>query len=832
MYIDLLQEARTNSEFQSKLYKLTSEITRREARAEDGEIHISDASDIIVDIYRLCNYNAGFLVPYFFPAYPYDAPLSCQSRPYSFAMYHFQIGGSTTFRASRQVGKSTGLIGRQLIHSHIIPKFKSLFITPHQHFLDTYANRMREMERAFRFYNRDKNFRQNLKFKEYPNGSQVYLVKCLTDSQEARSKSADENLFDESVTTYTLVHTFNGLTTEQKYISDLLGTSHVLGYDEYGNISPTRIKAIYNKGKKHVYTLKFSNGDQLTCTGNTRFYTSRGWMFACEFMSWDLAAKSETAYKAKTLLAIREAATPGDSSWRRQHIMDQEIKTIQKGAFSIQQENTTNLLLDSIDIAILKFFILDNSKEDTNTLQPIYLTSIEYAGIEEVWDIETESKTFFANGIAIHNCQLLDPELLPDIEQTQKASQMPCTVYAGTATTVDSLLETKFQNSSKGTWLVPAPHYTSKTVGKGWLNMNDVDDVLACINVVGPINPATGKILEVEKGHFVHEEQEAFLMGRIGFHIPQIIIPEYAFDPIKWMEIWDDYLEYPRAKFLHEVLGIPTEEGHREITMGDLKAMCVLDLDPRNREAVAIRSRQDYVFVISGCDWGGSDYNPADRTKVSYTVHVMLGITNTGDIHIIHMRQYSGMDYRSIIDDITKDHVAFNGMAIACDFGVGAAYNMLLREHPKISPERHFIFNYVGPNSAPLRAPQAGPGWFNQFSLNRTESISTLFNAIKDGEIKCYAWQHAEARLMELLNMYRIPSETPGGAQAFRYKRHGAKADDTLHALNFAYVLVRLYRGEPIVEDKALKLRLQQMLQGGKGRINFGIGDLGDPYSG
>lgn len=700
---------------------------------------------------------------------------------------------------------STSLGARQLIYAHIMKKRRSMYIVPHQSFLDTYANRVREMERAFRFYQAHKDYRQNLKYKEYPNEAVIMMVKCLTDTQEARSKTTDEALFDESVHPNTIVYTVEGGRVRKRKISSLLAGEKVLAYDTEGSIKPAYVRYKRNKGIKDVWKLKFSNGSELVCTGNTRFWTNKGWMFLCEFLPWDEAARRENIIKAKTLLAIREAATPGDYSWRMNHSIGREI--VKTCKFHTQENEGMLLNLEYSDI---QFYALPQlsykHKEESKKIEPVNLLSIEYAGKEEVWDIDVEEQhTFFANGIAIHNCQLLDPDFLPDIEQCQKASRMPTTIYAGTSTTTDSLLETKFIESSQAAWLLKAPGYHSKSAGKGWLNCSDKDDILKAIQPQGITNPSNGSLIDVTNGHFVHQIQSHFEQGYLGFHIPQIIIPDYANVPHKWMEIWNAFNSYDIKKFLQEILGIPTEEGMREITLQDLKNMCVLPESPETLKSKISK----YKYTVSGCDWGGSDYNPATRTKISFTVHVILGICWDGSIEIIHMRQYSGMDYRSISNQICEDHKAYNCAGIASDFGVGAAYNMLLRENPAIIPERHFIFGYVGPQSALIKAPSSGPGWFNQFSLNRTESITSLYQAIKNGRFRCYAWEIAQERLLELLNLYRVPTETSGGNSSFRYQRHGSKADDTLHAINFAFCLARIILNEPIVEDPALSRTFQ-----------------------
>jgi hypothetical protein len=38
------------------------------------------------------------------------------------------------------------------------------------------------------------------------------------------------------------------------------------------------------------------------------------------------------------------------------------------------------------------------------------------------------------------------------------------------------------------------------------------------------------------------------------------------------------------------------------------------------------------------------------------------------------------MDYREIINDILANHKKYNARVIASDFGVGMAYNMLIRD--------------------------------------------------------------------------------------------------------------------------------------------------------
>ncbi|HSW48957.1 MAG TPA: hypothetical protein VLH09_02230, partial [Bryobacteraceae bacterium] len=298
----------------------------------------------------------------------------------------------------------------------------------------------------------------------------------------------------------------------------------------------------------------------------------------------------------------------------------------------------------------------------------------------------------------------------------------------------------------------------------------------------------------------------------VGFHIPQIIIPYFTEDLVRWSEIYRKKISGGNInKFLEEVLGIPTEEGEREITQQMLKDICVLN----HAEVQAKAKAGQYLLVVSGCDWGGSDYLPEAKTKVSYTVHAMLGVNHDLTIDIIHFQHYAGMDYYSIADDIVANHKKLLGEALASDFGVGQTYNNLLRERIQ-NIHKHLVFGYVGPSAAPLSEPQ-GDHMFNQYSLNRTEAITTLYDAIKQKRIRCFQWDFAERYLMEFLNLFRAPNESAAGVTSFTYRRHGSKADDSLHAVNFAYVLARVMLNEPLIPDRLLHERILQTIRGGQG---------------
>ncbi len=325
----------------------------------------------------------------------------------------------------------------------------------------------------------------------------------------------------------------------------------------------------------------------------------------------------------------------------------------------------------------------------------------------------------------------------------------------------------------------------------------------------GPACAKCGRGINVRLGRFIHAYPQKLGLARIGFHIPQIIVPAVANNLIRWSKIYEMKLKYGGdRRFLQEILGIAIEEGEREITRQNLIDICILGRDMQTLLQKA--QKGDYEYVVSGADWGGSDYIPAMHMKVSTTVHVILGVLGTGQLDILHMRRYSGMNYDDIVADIMRNHAAHKGKAIATDFGVGAVYNSKIRE--TFPADKHLIFNYVGPASDLISEPKQSH-MYNQWSLNKTESISLTFDAVRKQRIRCFDWSIAEEYLSDFLNLFRAPGESAGGGTTFIYRSHPSKPNDTLTAVNYAFMLAKIMREEPMFADLSLKLQLEQTLR-------------------
>lgn len=423
------------------------------------------------------------------------------------------------------------------------------------------------------------------------------------------------------------------------------------------------------------------------------------------------------------------------------------------------------------------------------------------------------------DAVFIDESQDMDAGFLPEIMQVLKASKSPQVLFAGTSKDIDTCLEGQFQAGSRGIW-----HVRGGKPGLWW-SLNDPEVVDRIITVDGLRCPVTQRLLNPMDGEFIHEDIRRLHSGFPSFHLPQVIVPEYT-SGLKWLEIWKDFLKFDRPKFLQEVMGIPVASGNREICEDDLKKMCDPDTTFEKIQAELASGKRNYKYIISGCDWGGSDYNPATATKQSYTVHAMLGVDHMGDFHLLHCHRYAGMMYQDIAADIVHNHNRLNGFAIACDNGVGHYYNAYLRDCGKIRSDRLILFQYNDVNN--FMAPIANP-LFNLYSLNRTDSISALFSDVKAPRMRliCPRWDESSPYISDFLNSVRSITETKSGRSIMRYVRHGSKADDAMMAINFAASLARVLLREPLIPSEQLIDEISRTMQ-----VDVGFSSMGNMFAG
>lgn len=402
----------------------------------------------------------------------------------------------------------------------------------------------------------------------------------------------------------------------------------------------------------------------------------------------------------------------------------------------------------------------------------------------------------------LDEAQNFNPDLIYEIEITMKDSEFASSNIAGTSLDKSTYLEQSYQAGSRGVWMIP------NHAGK-WYSLGDPEHVKQLLHVDGLKCPITKKLLNPADGSFIHESPRMIELGRPSFHLPQIIVPAYA-RGVKWLEIYRDWKDphISETQFMREVMGIPTEDGLQELTEAHLKACCDPNLTFDKLQAELKSGKANYAFVSSGCDWGGSDPKVTARLKLSYTVHVMLGVRPSGMMDFVFAKRHPSKDYREIGSDIVRSHVGMKGTFMSTDNGGGNYYNVHIRDSGGIPLNSFLVYNYSDSLKGFL-SPIDHPS-FNLYSLARTDSLTMLFEAIKAKRIRFPRWEESSVYLNDLLNIVRnITSSEATGRKVTRYVRVANRADDTAHALNYALTTARIALHEPGIPDAHVVRQLQ-----------------------
>lgn len=396
--------------------------------------------------------------------------------------------------------------------------------------------------------------------------------------------------------------------------------------------------------------------------------------------------------------------------------------------------------------------------------------------------------------VIIDEAQGFDPRFLPEIRQVQKAfREQRYTVFSGTALDLDTCLQMQFDRGSRGIW-----HVRCGCKDK-FHPLNDVELIPKMMTPSGLRCPNTNLILDTGKGLFVHEDTAQVEMNNISLHLPQIIVPEYS-QGAGFLDIWNDYENYPYQKFLREVMGIATEEGVSELTKAELLNCCT-DKGFKETQAQITPTRSPYKFIVSGCDWGGSDTLSDAKAKISYTVHVIYGLHSDGHYDLLYANRYNTVNYREIAQHIVEVHNRFKAFAIGADDGGGAYYNAYLRDCGRIPNERVITFAYTDTQMFIKRLDHPE---IQKLSLHRTDSLSAFIGDIKDQKVRFPKWGESATFLQDCLNMRRNMTTSNSGRTVMRYLRKATASDDFMHASNFALMVLRILTRQPSIPNKEL----------------------------
>lgn len=199
-------------------------------------------------------------------------------------------------------------------------------------------------------------------------------------------------------------------------------------------------------------------------------------------------------------------------------------------------------------------------------------------------------------------------------------------------------------------------------------------------------------------------------------------------------------------------------------------------------------SKTPTVLDASYSSVAGIDYGPAN-SEASNTVMVVVQ-RRPGFYYIPYAKKFIGKEaeFAVIHEEVPKLMDKWKAQIIAADYGMGEASNAEIRK--QIGKDRLVAFQHVNAQKERAR-------WNNKlgaYTLNRTESMTLIFNALKAGKIRFVSPMDMDPFFEDILNIY---SEYDDEIGTMRYINAGP--DDFFHAMLYAIFASDMQEGNTML---------------------------------
>ena len=383
-----------------------------------------------------------------------------------------------------------------------------------------------------------------------------------------------------------------------------------------------------------------------------------------------------------------------------------------------------------------------------------------------------------AGSVQIDEAQDVNPDFLPVFEATTDASKYGIVQTSGTPKTSDTLLELQFAKSSQCHWAIKCSHCNR------W-NIADIEEQL--IQMIGKDGLSCancGKILDPRTGGWLPKFPERQLF-HAGYHVPQIILPMHCENSIKWKVLRNKQLEYTKASFYNETLGVSCDEAVKLLTANDLvNAQGPWENDLQS----AAKNAANFDAIFVGVDWSGGG-GGFSRTAVA----VIGKNSYSGEAHVLLVQTFPhGLTPEEEADRVSHIFSTVHGYMLAHDY-TGAGFvreSVLLGRHPYLR-NKIYPFAYVFRTGNQLVTYQES-GSRRSANVDKTRSLLLTFNAIRSRRLRLPKFNpnNQQEPVFELLNIVERPQEFSKASikDVYILQRAAGRYDDAAHAINIAYI--------------------------------------------
>ncbi len=420
------------------------------------------------------------------------------------------------------------------------------------------------------------------------------------------------------------------------------------------------------------------------------------------------------------------------------------------------------------------------------------IVSIEYAGMRPVYDIEIIGMHNFllANGIVSHNCQDINWEFIPIIEECMSASiNWGFSIYTGTPKTTDNTLSLLWSRSSQAEWIIPCS-------ACGFFNIpNPEQHLLKMIGKHGPICAKCGKPIIIEQGGWVHGYPDRALTFP-GFHLGQPVHRLHSINDLKWSRLVHKINTLSTITLWNECLGWPYDDATSPLTLSDL---INAEFDPLDRYGTKItiknpedvqRVAHNYSYITIGCDWGGGS-----AISDSYTAFAVVGLRR--DNQVMDVLYYERIPKGVSPTDEARILMSWirgtRAKAFTFDNGGAGFVRTEMMKHEGLSDIAGLkvIPQQYGPprGGDVMRLAKAQRETdLTYYVTDKSRSLAMCIAGIKAQRVRIPHFNHEDENdpIRDFLALIEDPRDIRGRDVVILIGRKAGRPDDLAHAVNFA----------------------------------------------
>lgn len=408
------------------------------------------------------------------------------------------------------------------------------------------------------------------------------------------------------------------------------------------------------------------------------------------------------------------------------------------------------------------------------------------------YDIEVEGTHNYvlANGILSKNCQDINWEFIPIIEECMSASiNWGFSIYTGTPKTTDNTLSLLWNRSSQAEWVV-------RCDACGFFNVpNPEQHLLKMIGKHGPICAKCGKPINIRHGGWVHGYPERALTFP-GYHLGQPCHSLHSINDLKWSRLVHKVNTLPTITLFNEVFGWPYDDATSPLTLTDL---INAEFDPIDQYGtkVVIKSPADvrkvshnYSYISVGCDWGGGS-----AISDSFTAFAVVGLRKDNQVMDIlyYERIPKGVsptdEAHTIMNWITGTHAN----AFTFDNGGAGFVRTEIMKHEglaNISGLKVIPQQYGPPRGGDIMklAKAQRETDLTYYVTDKSRSLAMCVAGIKAKRIRIPHFNHEDENdpIRDFLALIEDPRDIRGRDVVILIGRKAGRPDDLAHAVNFA----------------------------------------------